>query len=216
MRDLETLGVEIHLGVRVTGVDADGVDTVARDPELRRVSAITKIWAAGVEASPLGRVIAEATGTAVDRAGRVAGARRLPVARSPRDLRRRRPHDLPGSARAWPRSRCSPARTPPGRSSVGWTTSRASRSATAIWDRRRRSRVSGGYSRSGRSALYGLIGWLGWLVVHLTFLTGFKNRLATLASWTVAFVGRGRPQRAITARQALGSEVTSADRPPDG
>lgn len=47
----------------------------------------------------------------------------------------------------------------------------------------------------------GLLGWLAWLFVHLVFLTGFKNRIATLASWTTAFLGRGRRQRTITLQQ---------------
>jgi NADH dehydrogenase len=45
---------------------------------------------------------------------------------------------------------------------------------------------------------WGFLGWLMWLFVHLAFLTGFKNRVAVLANWTIAFIGRGRPQRAIT------------------
>jgi NADH:ubiquinone reductase (H+-translocating) len=49
----------------------------------------------------------------------------------------------------------------------------------------------------------GLAGWLAWLVIHLTFLTGFKNRFSTLAGWTIAFLGRGRPQRTITEQEAL-------------
>ena len=56
----------------------------------------------------------------------------------------------------------------------------------------------------GPIRLWGFIGWLAWLFVHLVFLTGFKNRVATLANWTVAFIGRGRPERTITVRQALG------------
>ncbi len=35
------------------------------------------------------------------------------------------------------------------------------------------------------------------------YLTGFKNRVATLASWTVAFLGRGRPERTITEQQVF-------------
>jgi NADH dehydrogenase len=50
----------------------------------------------------------------------------------------------------------------------------------------------------------GFIGWLAWLLVHLAFLTGFKNRVAAIASWTIAFIGGGRPERAITVHQALG------------
>jgi NADH dehydrogenase len=55
----------------------------------------------------------------------------------------------------------------------------------------------------GNLRLSGFAGWLAWLLIHLVFLTGFTNRLATLAGWIVAFVGHGRPQRTITAQQVL-------------
>jgi len=42
-----------------------------------------------------------------------------------------------------------------------------------------------------------------WLAVHLMTLTGFKNRLSVLFNWTVAFLGRGRTQRVITAQQVF-------------
>ena len=44
----------------------------------------------------------------------------------------------------------------------------------------------------------GFIGWLLWLVVHITFLTGFKNRLGALTRWAISFVGHGRYERALT------------------
>ena len=56
----------------------------------------------------------------------------------------------------------------------------------------------------------GVYGWLMWLVVHLTFLTGFKNRAATLANWTVAFLGRSRPERTITAQQIFARQTLAA------
>jgi NADH dehydrogenase len=34
-------------------------------------------------------------------------------------------------------------------------------------------------------------------------LTGFKNRVAVLFNWTVAFLGHGRPQRSITRQRLL-------------
>jgi NADH:quinone reductase (non-electrogenic) len=43
--------------------------------------------------------------------------------------------------------------------------------------------------------LSGFPGWVVWALVHLTFLTGFGNRLSTLLKWTRSFVGRGRPER---------------------
>ena len=53
----------------------------------------------------------------------------------------------------------------------------------------------------------GFIGWLMWLFVHLMFLTGFKNRVAVLFNWLIAFIGRGRPQRAITAQQVFARQA---------
>jgi NADH dehydrogenase len=52
----------------------------------------------------------------------------------------------------------------------------------------------------------GFPGWLLWLVVHITFLTGFKNRFGALARWAVSFIGRGRYERALTGRWVAGAD----------
>src|SRR5262245_47801004 len=70
-RELEKLGVEIHVKSIVTHIDADGVDVKGSDGSVRHIAAKTKIWAAGVSASPLARKLAEATGAACDRSGRI-------------------------------------------------------------------------------------------------------------------------------------------------
>jgi NADH dehydrogenase len=63
----------------------------------------------------------------------------------------------------------------------------------------------------------GLAAWLLWLVVHLAFLTGFKNRLAVVANWAVAFLGHGRRQRTITEQQVFArTRALSGDRRADG
>jgi NADH dehydrogenase len=67
---LKRMGVEVHLAAMVTGVDERGIATNATDPA-RRIEAATKIWAGGVQGSPLGRIIADSAGDKVDRAGRV-------------------------------------------------------------------------------------------------------------------------------------------------
>ena len=54
----------------------------------------------------------------------------------------------------------------------------------------------------------GFTGWTLWLVVHVTFLTGFKNRFAALARWTISFVGRGRYERALTGRWVVDEDPT--------
>jgi NADH dehydrogenase len=55
----------------------------------------------------------------------------------------------------------------------------------------------------------GFIGWLLWLVVHVTFLTGFKNRFGALTRWAISFVGRGRYERALTGRWVAGTGRTT-------
>ena len=105
------MGVEIHVGTRVTGVDERGIETNSVDPALQRIEAATKFWAAGVEASPLGRLVAEAAGAEIDRAGRVKVGPDCTLPGHPEvfiigDLMSL--DGLPG----WRRSRSSPAATP--------------------------------------------------------------------------------------------------------
>src|SRR4051794_23546275 len=71
-RHLAEMGVEVQLGAMVTDVDADGITVKDPDGSTRQIQAATKIWAAGVQASPLGRRLGEQSGAEVDRAGRVA------------------------------------------------------------------------------------------------------------------------------------------------
>ena len=70
-KELGHLGVELQMSSIVTDVDQNGV-VVKQGDEERRIGCHTKVWAAGVEASPLARMLGEATGADVDRAGRVA------------------------------------------------------------------------------------------------------------------------------------------------
>jgi NADH dehydrogenase len=71
-------------------------------------------------------------------------------------------------------------------------------------------------AQRGRIRLSGLPAWLLWLVVHLGFLTGFKNRVSAVFHWAISFLGRGRAERTITLQQVRGRrslEVTAA--PPE-
>lgn len=67
--------------------------------------------------------------------------------------------------------------------------------------------------RIGQIRIGGFAGWVMWLVLHLFALTGFKNRVAVLSSWAIAFLGRGRPQRAITAQQVFARQTLEAQLP---
>ena len=69
--ELEKLGVEVMLGAMVTDVDERGIEMKYKDGRVERIDTVTKIWAAGVQASPLGRTLSEQTGAPLDRAGRI-------------------------------------------------------------------------------------------------------------------------------------------------
>jgi NADH dehydrogenase len=53
----------------------------------------------------------------------------------------------------------------------------------------------------------GFPGVLSWLFVHLALLAGFRNRLAAVLAWSWAFIGRSRNQRAFTVESIGGSDI---------
>src|SRR5664280_502763 len=70
-KKLEQLGVEVQLGAVVVDIDEYGIDVKDSDGSTRRIQSRTKVWAAGVAASPLATHLANQAGLQVDRAGRV-------------------------------------------------------------------------------------------------------------------------------------------------
>jgi NADH dehydrogenase len=214
-QDLERLGVEVRLRTMVTGVDRQGLDVAHQDGPNGRIDARTKIWAAGVQASPLGAILAEQSGATADRAGRVAvlpdctlpGHPEVFVVGDLMSLDR-----LPGVAEVAMQSGVHAARTI------------ARRVAGDNGERPFRYRDLGtmatiarfrAVAYVGRVRVTGLTAWLLWLLVHLAFLTGFKNRVAAVANWAVAFLGRGRRQRTITEQQVLARTRTLEQATPD-
>jgi NADH:ubiquinone reductase (H+-translocating) len=52
----------------------------------------------------------------------------------------------------------------------------------------------------GRLHLDGFLGWWAWLVIHIGFMTGFRNRSGAVASWWFAFTRDLRRERTFTSR----------------
>jgi NADH:ubiquinone reductase (H+-translocating) len=209
-RDLQRMGIELHLGAMVTDVDAQGVELTQSNGEHLRIDAVTKVWAAGTKATPLGAALAEATGAKVDRSGRVEVEPDCSVPGYPEifvvgDLMAL--DSLPGLAEVAMQSGAHAAHTIE-RRRRGDTTMKPFHyrdlGTLAVISRFR------AVAKVGPLQIGGFGGWLLWLVVHITFLTGFKNRFAALARWTISFVGRGRYERALT-----GSWVVDGDHPTD-
>src|SRR5256712_11362463 len=76
-RSLAKLGVRIKCGAMVKNIDRDGLD-IEVNKRTERIAAKTVIWAGGVTASPLGKLLAGRTNAETDKGGRVKGKPDLP------------------------------------------------------------------------------------------------------------------------------------------
>ena len=195
-RELEKLGVEIHVKSIVTHIDADGVDVKGSDGSVRHIAAKTKIWAAGVSASPLGRMLAEATGAACDRSGRIKVEADCSLPGRPEvfvigDMMNH--NNLPGVAEVAIQSGLHAARSIKARVKGGGAAPFKYRDLGSMAAVDRHSAVVSvhGLRFSGR------IAWLMWLMVHIAFLTGFRNRFTAGTHWLISFLGKGRSERGI-------------------
>jgi NADH dehydrogenase len=70
-KELASLGVSVRESTRASAIDEHGVTVQSGGAGEQHIAARTVIWAAGVRAAPFAAALAEATGAATDRAGRV-------------------------------------------------------------------------------------------------------------------------------------------------
>ena len=220
-RSLEKRGVEVRLEEMVTQVDERGLVVQKRDGSQERIESVTKVWAAGVQASPLGRILAEQTGAPLDRAGRIGVNPDLTLPGHPEvfvvgDMIAL--DNLPGVAQVAIQGAKYAAKEIKNR-----LANKPPQKPFKYFDKGSMATISkfSAVAMIGKLRLTGIVAWLMWLVIHLVYLTGFKNRFATLVKWTVTFISNDRSERAATeqqifARQALerleggASELVSA------
>jgi NADH dehydrogenase len=202
-RSLESLGVTPRLGESVVEIDAGGLTVQRRDRATERIAADTVVWAAGVEASPLARLLAERAGLEVDRAGRLAVDADLSLPGHPEvlaigDMVTLRQPDgsvlvLPGLA---------PVAMQEGRHAARVVADRVAERPPRPF----RYRDKGNLATIGRARavadvkhvrLSGFPAWMTWLLVHLWYLIGFQNRLIVLVRWSFSFFGKERGARLI-------------------
>jgi NADH dehydrogenase len=183
-RQLETLGVEVKTESFVSDIDDRGVTLSSGE----RIEAGTVLWAAGVQASPMGTMIGE-----VDRAGRVLVEPDLSVAGHPEvyvvgDLAA--VDGVPGVA---------PAAMQMGRH-AGRLIARGVRRPFAYSDK-------GSLATIGRARAVanikgirfaGFLAWFAWLAIHIFYLIGFRNRFFVLAGWAWHYLTFRRGARIIT------------------
>lgn len=189
---IAAMGVEVRLNTMVRGVTEAGVRV--GDEWL---ASHTVVWAAGNEASPLGR----SSGLAVDRVGRVIVQPDLTLAGHPEvqvlgDLAyfAQDGKPLPGVAPvAIQQGRHAAAnilRMIEGKSPLPF---RYHDKGTMATIGRRAGVADLGFARFA-----GVLAWAAWLLVHLIFLIGFRNRLIVFFQWVWAYFTFARDARLIT------------------
>jgi NADH:ubiquinone reductase (H+-translocating) len=199
--ELKRLGVELHMGSIATTVDQNGLVARDHDGNETRYDAGTVLWTAGVEAPPFARALAAATGAECDRAGRIVVEDDLTIEGHPEisvigDVMSL--NKLPGVAEVAMQSGLY----------AGKRVRREIEGMPINKPFKYRDLGSAAYVARGRAVvkagpvhLAGFPGWLVWLFIHLSFLTGFRNRVGAVLTWWVAFGRDIRRERAFTTRQ---------------
>lgn len=196
-KDLIELGVEVRVNALVTRVEPDGVWVGDA-----RITTRTVFWAAGNEASRVGRSL----GSRHDRAGRVEVEPDLSV---------------PGRAEIFVIGDLAVVKQD-GKQVPGVAPAAMQMGALAArnirHDLRGEPRVSFRYRNKGdlatigrhkaiadfgRFHVTGRLAWWFWLFVHIMYLVGFRNRLSVLLQWAYAYFTYQRGVRLITQKSRL-------------
>ena len=203
-RELRHLGVEVHTDTKVTGVGPGWVEANGQ-----KMEAVVTLWAAGVQASPLGKMLGATPGVKIDHRGCVmvddnlnpAGLRDVFVigdlAHFEQDGRQ-----VPGVAQPAIQMGNHVAKL------IAADLSNRSRPAFRYFDK-------GDMATIGRmdaiadvkwpfkGHLSGVPAWFTWLTVHIFFIIGFRNRMSVLANWMWTYFTYSRGARLITGDQRL-------------
>jgi NADH:ubiquinone reductase (H+-translocating) len=202
-QQLIALKVRPRTGARVVAIDPDGV-VIRTEAGDERIPAKTVLWAAGVKASPLGKLIADRTGIAPDRMGRLPVQPDLTLAGHPEI-------HIAGDLANYPHQTGSPL---PGVAPVAMQQGRyAAQHIRARLQGRTlppfHYRDKGNLATIGRNKAVGVIAnlhlsgfpaWFVWVFVHLMYLVEFENRMLVLMEWVFNYITRNRGARLITGK----------------
>jgi NADH:ubiquinone reductase (H+-translocating) len=201
---LHKLGVSVRTGAAVTDVQPEQV-TIQSGDRSETIPTHTILWAAGVQASRLGRALAEASGASTDRNGRVLVQPDLSLPGRPEVF-------VIGDLANYSHQGGKPL---PGLAPVAM---QEGRYVADLIARRLRGRPPvpfhykdrGNLATIGRSKAVadlgwvwfsGWLAWVTWLFVHLMYIVEFENRLLVLIQWAWNYVTRNRSARLITGPQ---------------
>ena len=201
-RSLGRLGVRVKCGEMVQHVDNDGL-TIASNGQADTIAAKTVIWAGGITASPLGKILATRTKGETDKGGRIKVQPNLTVENYP-DVYVI--GDLASAADGH-------GKTLPGLAQVAMQG--GAYAAKAIMRRVKgqtelppfRYFDKGSLAVIGRASavanvfgahVSGFLAWLVWVSIHLMYLVTFQNRLTVFIQWAIQDLTFNRGARLIT------------------
>lgn len=210
---LERLGVTVRLGTVVTDIQPGRV-TLKTGDQVETVRCHTVLWGAGVQGSPLGKKLADAAGTQVDRVGRVLVNPDCSVGNHPDvyvigDLAcytHQTGKPLPGVA-------------PVAIQQAKYVSNQIARRLAGKSLQPFRYRDQGNMATVGRASAVvdlgwmrfsGYPAWLAWLFVHLILIVEFQNRLLVLVQWAFSYFTRGRSARLITGDEEVKPRVSAS------
>lgn len=202
-KSLERLGTEVRLKTLVKALDQDGV-TLESEGQRERVPARCVLWAAGVRASSLARVLEKEAGASLDRAGRLLVEPDCSLPGHPEifaigdiaNFSHQGDGPLPGVA---------PVAMQQGRYVARAIARRLKGREVEPF----RYRDKGSMATIGRKAAVadfgrirfgGFLAWLLWSGVHVFFLIEYENRVLVALRWLWNYVTRNRGTRLITGR----------------
>jgi NADH:ubiquinone reductase (H+-translocating) len=205
---LQRLGVKILTQTLVTQVDKHGV-TVQRNDQTEMIPSETVLWAAGVKASPVGKVLEEKAGAKLDRVGRVIVDPDLSVPAHPNifvigDLAHfiyQQEVPLPGVA---------PVATQEGRYVAKQIKAQLAGKTQPPF----RYKEVGSLAIIGQNLAVvdlgfikfsGPLAWFIWIFAHIYYLIEFDNKLVVLLQWGWNYFTRQRGARLITGDAILSS-----------
>jgi NADH dehydrogenase len=201
-RKLEEMGVRVRLNTLATGMDEESV-TVKGPHGEQVIRCRTRIWAAGVAASPLAKLLAEQSGAETDRAGRLLVNPDCTVPGHPEvfaigDMVSL--NKLPGVAQPALQEGKYVAKVIKAR-----LAGKPAPPPFKYFDKGSMATI--GYRSAVADAfgvkVTGLLAYAMWAFIHVLYLVGWGNRLGTLYTWARALVfSKNRGHRIITFEQA--------------
>lgn len=201
---LTEMGVTVLLNRLVTDVQPGHVTTRGSDGRVREIAARTVVWAAGVQATPLGAELAASSGAEVDAAGRLLVEPDLSLPGRPEvfvigDMAR-----LENAATGRPLPGVAPVAMQQGRHAArGIMAGLEGRPSRPFRYKEKGNLATIGRAKAVAELPYlktsGFVAWVLWIVVHIAYLIGFQNRLLVITRWAFSFFTHGRGARLITA-----------------